>query len=152
MAWKRRSVESTKICQYCGTSFLKKSNRDRHDAMIHRDEPLAPLMSIQDAEEGEFHEEVGSTSAPEQNITETDDVVENNGMVSSVNESEVIFDASNDEHQVVFDIFAGEEQVINSDETIVNILAELKAIHDQRIKCCENTFITKVREKTSADF
>ena len=94
---------------------------------------------------------MGSTSTPEQIIAETDEFVENNGMVSNLNESEVILDASNDEYQVVFVIFAGEEQVINNNETMVNILAELKTIHDQRIKCYENTFITKKMEKTSVD-
>ena len=77
---------------------------------------------------------MGSTSTPEQIIAETNDAVENNGMVSNVNESEVSFDASNDEYQLVFDIFTGEEQVINKNEPMVNILAELRKIHDQRIK------------------
>ena len=92
---------------------MKKSNRDRHVAKIHRDVPPAPLMSIQDAEEGELH----------------------NGMVSNVNESEVVFDASIDEQQVVFHISADEESLINNDGTMVDVLAELNTIYGQRTKC-----------------
>ena len=40
---------------------MKKSNLDRHIAKVHQDEPLVPIISIQDAEMGELHEEVGST-------------------------------------------------------------------------------------------
>ena len=151
IAQKKRSVESNKICQHCGARFVKKLNRDRHVAKIHRDEPLAPLISMQDAEEGELHEEVRSTLTPEQIIATTDDVVENNDMVSNGNESEVVFDASIDEQEVVFDISVDEEPVINNDETMTDILAELNAIHEQRTKCCESTFVTKVMEKISAD-
>ena len=151
IAQEKRSVESNKICQHCGARFVKKSNRDRHVAIIHRDEPLAPLMSIQGAEEGELHEEVGSTLTPEQIIAATDDVIENNGMVSNVDESEVVFDASIGEQEVVFYISVDEEPVVNNDETMVDILAELSTIHEQGTKCCENTFITKVVEKISAD-
>ena len=151
IAQEKRSVESNKICQHCGARFVKKSNRDRHVAIIHRDEPLAPLMSIQGAEEGELHEEVGSTLTPEQIIAATDDVIENNGMVSNVNESEVVFDASIGEQEVVYDISIDEEPVVNNDETMADILAVLSTIHEQGTKCCENTFITKVVEKISAD-
>ena len=108
IAQKKRSVESNK---HCGARFVKKSNRDRHVAKIHRDEPLAPLMSIQDAEEGELHEEVESTLTPEQIIAAADDVVENNGMVSNVNESEVVFYASIDEQEIVFDVSVDEESL-----------------------------------------
>ena len=131
IAQKKRSVESNKIYQHCGARFVKKSNRDRHVAKIHRDEPLAPLISMQDTEEGELHEEVRSTLTPEQIIATTDDVVENNDMVSSINESEVVFDASIDEQEVVFDISVDEEPVINNDETMADILPELNAIHEQ---------------------
>ena len=148
---KKRFVESNKICQHCGARLVKKSNRDRHVAKIHRDEPLALLKSVQDAEEGELHEEVRNTLTPEQIIATTDDVVESNGMVSNVNESEVVFDASIDEQEVVFDISVDEEPVINNDETMTDILAELNTIHEQQTKCCENTFITKVMEKISGD-
>ena len=87
---------------------MKKSNRNRHVTKIHRDEPLTRLMSIQDAEEEELHEAVGSTSTPEQIVVETGDVIKNNGLISNVNESEVVFDGSIDEQQVVFDISADE--------------------------------------------
>ena len=102
IAQKKRSVENNKICQHCGARFVKKSNRDRHVAQIHRDEPFAPLWSIQDVEEGELHEELGSTLTPEQIIAATDDAVGNNGMVSSVNEREVVFDASINEQELFF--------------------------------------------------
>ena len=108
IAKKKSSIENNKICQHCGSSFVKKSNRNRHVTKIHRDEPLTRLMSIQDAEEEELHEEVGSTSTPEQIVVETDDVIKNNGLISNVNESEVVFDASIDKQQVVFDISADE--------------------------------------------
>ena len=94
---------------------------------------------------------MGSTLTAEQIIVENDDVVENNGMFSNVNKSEVVFDVSIDKQQVVFDISADEEPVVNNDETMVDIRAELNTIHDQRTKCCENTFIVTVMEKVSAD-
>ena len=72
-------------------------------------------------------------------------------MVSNVNEIEVVFYASTDEKLVVLNISADEEPVINNDETMVDILAELNTIHDQRTNCCKNIFITKVIEKISAD-
>lgn len=92
---------------------MKKSNRDRHVVKIDRDVPHAPLMSIQDAEEGELH----------------------NSMVSNVNESEVVSDGSIDKQQVDFYISADEEPVINNDGTMVDVLAELNTIYDQRTTC-----------------
>ena len=60
------------------------------------------------------------------------------------------FNASTDEQQVLFYISADKRPAIKNDETMLDILAELNTIHDQRTKCCENTFITKVMENISA--
>lgn len=76
------SIENNKICQNYGGSFAIKLKRDRYVAKIYRD--------------GELHEEVGSSSIPEEIIAETDDVVKRNSMVSNINESEVVFYASID--------------------------------------------------------
>ena len=109
IAQKKPSAENSKIYKHCGARFVKKSNRDSHIAKIHRDEPLALLMSIHDADEGEISEEVENTSNPEQIIAETDNAVENNCNISNVNENEVVFDVSIDEQQVVFDISADQK-------------------------------------------